>query len=88
MWRCAGQTRLLKEATAMKEGIHPKYEKSVIACACGNVVETRSTVPAIHVEICSACHPFFTGKQKLMDTAGRVERFNRKYGKGAKAATS
>jgi large subunit ribosomal protein L31 len=86
--RCAGQTRLLKDTTAMKEGIHPKYEKSVIACACGNVVETRSTVPAIHVEICSACHPFFTGKQKLMDTAGRVERFNRKYGKGAKAATS
>ena len=58
----------------MKEGIHPKYEKSVIACACGNVVETRSTVPKIHVEICSACHPFFTGKQKLMDTQGRVER--------------
>jgi len=80
--------RLLEASIAMKEGIHPKYEKSVIACACGNVVETRSTVPAIHVEICSACHPFFTGKQKLMDTAGRVERFNRKYGKGAKAATS
>jgi large subunit ribosomal protein L31 len=72
----------------MKEGIHPKYEKSVIACACGNVVETRSTVPSIHVEICSACHPFFTGKQKLMDTAGRVERFNRKYGKGGKAASA
>ena len=72
----------------MKDGIHPRYEKASIVCACGNVIETRSTVPAIHVEICSACHPFFTGKQKLMDTAGRVERFNRKYGKGAKAATS
>jgi large subunit ribosomal protein L31 len=72
----------------MKEGIHPKYEKSVIACACGNVVETRSTRPSIHVEICSACHPFFTGKQKLVDTAGRVERFNRKYGKGGKAASA
>ena len=72
----------------MKEGIHPKYDKSVIACACGNVVETRSTVPRIHVEICAACHPFFTGKQKLMDTAGRVERFNRKYGKGAKPASA
>ena len=67
----------------MKEGIHPKYEKSVIACACGNVVETRSTKESIHVEICSACHPFFTGKQKLVDTAGRVERFNRKYGNKA-----
>jgi len=54
-------------------------------CACGNVIETRSTVESIHVEICSACHPFFTGKQKLVDTAGRVERFNRKYGKGGKA---
>jgi large subunit ribosomal protein L31 len=72
--------------SAMKEGIHPKYEKSVIACACGNVVETRSTIPSIHVEICSACHPFFTGKQKLVDTAGRVERFNRKYKKGGAGA--
>jgi large subunit ribosomal protein L31 len=67
----------------MKEGIHPRYEKSSIVCACGNVVETRSTKESIHVEICSACHPFFTGKQKLVDTAGRVERFNRKYGNKA-----
>ena len=65
----------------MKEGIHPRYEKATIVCACGHVIETRSTVPTIHVEICSACHPFFTGKQKLVDTAGRVERFNRKYGR-------
>jgi large subunit ribosomal protein L31 len=65
----------------MKEGIHPRYEKCSIVCACGNVIETRSTKENIHVEICSACHPFFTGKQKLVDTAGRVERFNRKYGK-------
>lgn len=64
----------------MKEGIHPKYEASRIACACGHVVETRSTLASIHVEICSSCHPFYTGKQKLMDTAGRVERFRRKYG--------
>ena len=70
----------------MKEGIHPRYDKSTIVCACGNTIETRSTVPTIHVEICSACHPFFTGKQKLVDTAGRVERFNRKYGK--KSATT
>ena len=64
----------------MKSGIHPKYEHTTITCACGNVIETRSTVKNIQVEICSACHPFFTGKQKLVDTAGRIERFNRKYG--------
>ena len=63
----------------MKKGIHPRYEKASIVCACGSVIETRSTVQTIHVEICSACHPFFTGKQKLVDTAGRVERFRRKY---------
>jgi len=64
----------------MKKGIHPKYELTTITCACGNVFETRSTVKNIQVEICSACHPFFTGKQKLVDTAGRIERFNKKYG--------
>jgi large subunit ribosomal protein L31 len=63
----------------MKEKIHPKYEMTKISCACGNVIETRSTVKDIKVEICSACHPFFTGKQKLVDTAGRIERFRRKY---------
>jgi large subunit ribosomal protein L31 len=64
----------------LKAGIHPKYYETKIHCACGNVIETRSTVKDIHVEICSNCHPFFTGKQKLIDTAGRVERFRRKYG--------
>lgn len=64
----------------MKAGIHPKYYETKIKCACGNVIETRSTLKDIHVEICSNCHPFFTGKQKLIDTAGRVERFRRKYG--------
>jgi len=64
----------------MKKGIHPKYELTTITCACGNVIETRSTVKNLQVEICSACHPFFTGKQKLVDTAGRIERFNKKYG--------
>ena len=64
----------------MKKGIHPKYVPAKITCVCGNVVETRSTSPEIRVDICSACHPFFTGKQKLVDTAGRVERFRRKYG--------
>ena len=63
----------------MKEKIHPKYELTKISCACGNVIETRSTTRDIKVEICSACHPFFTGKQKLVDTAGRIERFRKKY---------
>jgi large subunit ribosomal protein L31 len=64
----------------MKDNIHPKYEPATITCACGNVIETRSTAKDIRVEICSACHPFFTGKQKLVDTAGRIERFRKKYG--------
>jgi large subunit ribosomal protein L31 len=63
----------------MKAKIHPKYESTTITCACGNVIETRSTSKNIKVEICSACHPFFTGKQKLVDTAGRIERFRKKY---------
>ncbi|PIS47248.1 MAG: 50S ribosomal protein L31 [Elusimicrobia bacterium CG08_land_8_20_14_0_20_51_18] len=63
----------------MKEGIHPKYALCEVSCACGNAFTTRSTKPAIKVEICSACHPFYTGKQKLLDTAGRVEKFNRKF---------
>ena len=64
----------------MRKDIHPKYERATITCACGAVVETRSTRTETHVDICSNCHPFFTGKQKLVDTAGRVERFRRKYG--------
>ena len=63
----------------MKDKIHPKYEMTKISCACGNIIETRSTVKDIKVEICSSCHPFFTGKQKLVDTAGRIERFRKKY---------
>ncbi|MFH1665193.1 MAG: 50S ribosomal protein L31 [Candidatus Omnitrophota bacterium] len=65
----------------MKKGIHPKYSETTIVCACGNTVHTRSTRPSIHVEICSNCHPFYTGKQKLVDTAGRVERFQQRYAK-------
>jgi large subunit ribosomal protein L31 len=65
----------------MKEGIHPKYHKILVTCACGNQFETRSTKAEIRLEICSACHPFFTGKQKLVDTAGRIERFQKKYGR-------
>jgi large subunit ribosomal protein L31 len=65
----------------MKKNVHPGYYNTQIICVCGNVIETRATVKeAVHVEICSNCHPFFTGKQKLVDTAGRIERFRRKYG--------
>jgi len=63
----------------MKKGIHPEYVGCVITCACGEVIHTRSVVPTIRVEICSKCHPFFTGRQKLVDSEGRVERFQRRY---------
>jgi large subunit ribosomal protein L31 len=63
----------------MKEGIHPTYKKAVVTCVCGNVFETRSTTGNLHIEICASCHPFFTGKQKLLDSAGRIEKFKRKY---------
>ena len=64
----------------VKTDIHPVYATATVKCACGNTFETRSTQAEIHTDICSACHPFFTGKQKLIDTAGRVERFRQKYG--------
>jgi large subunit ribosomal protein L31 len=64
----------------LKTGIHPRYQRAVVQCACGNTFVTRSTLPSIHLEICARCHPFFTGKQKLVDTAGRVERFRQRYG--------
>ncbi len=64
----------------MKEGIHPKYVDAAVKCGCGNTFTTRATVGKIAVEICSACHPFYTGKQKYVDTAGRIEKFKRKYG--------
>ena len=64
----------------MKENLHPKYEETTIKCACGNVIETRSTKENIRVEICSKCHPFFTGNQKLVDTSGRVDMFKKRYG--------
>ncbi len=63
----------------MKEGIHPNYVKATVTCVCGNSFETRSTIGDMKLEICSKCHPFFTGTQKIVDTAGRVERFQRKY---------
>ena len=64
----------------MKQNIHPDYQETTITCACGNVIETGSTRENISVEICSKCHPFYTGKQKLVDTSGRVDKFNKKYG--------
>lgn len=63
----------------MKPDLHPKYFKVTVKCACGSEFETRSTNPSIHVEVCSKCHPYFTGRQRLVDTAGRVDRFRRKY---------
>ena len=69
----------------MKQGIHPEYRDVEVHCACGNSFTTRSTSEKLHVEICSACHPFFTGKQKLVDSAGRVERFQKRYGMSKQA---
>jgi large subunit ribosomal protein L31 len=63
----------------MKEAIHPEYKPAKVVCACGNVIETRSTRGDFHIEICALCHPFFTGKQKIMDTAGRIEKFKTRY---------
>jgi large subunit ribosomal protein L31 len=71
----------------MKQGIHPEYVEAEVTCTCGNRFTTRSTKPNIHVEICSVCHPFYTGKQKLVDTGGRVERFQRRVAKGRRAAS-
>ncbi len=68
----------------MKEDIHPKYDEATIKCACGNVMRTRSTVKEMHVNTCSRCHPFFTGTAKLLDTEGRVERFQKRYARIAK----
>ena len=72
----------------MKTGIHPEYVECQVHCSCGNEFTTRSTVPSLRVELCSECHPFFTGKQKLVDTGGRVERFNRRLAKSAPAKTA
>jgi large subunit ribosomal protein L31 len=69
----------------MKSGIHPEYVDCTVTCGCGNSFKTRSTRPAINIEVCSNCHPFYTGKHKYIDTAGRVERFQRRYGLGKPA---
>ena len=80
-------TRITRDIR-MKPDIHPVYATATVRCACGNTYQTRSTQAEIHTDICAQCHPFFTGKQKLVDTAGRVERFRQKYGKPAAAAPS
>ncbi|MDH3424560.1 MAG: 50S ribosomal protein L31 [Gemmatimonadota bacterium] len=67
----------------MKQGIHPDYKAAPVVCACGNRFDTMATVDEVHVEICAVCHPFYTGKQRLIDTAGRVDRFKKKYGKAS-----
>ena len=72
------------EVRKMKEGIHPDYVKTTIKCACGEVIETGSTKKDVRVEICSKCHPFFTGKQKTIESGGRIDRFNKKFGLAAK----
>ncbi len=73
-----------EEFFKVKKDIHPEYYDTKVKCMCGNVIETRTNKPEMSIEICSACHPFYTGQQKLIDTEGRVERFNRKYGTAAK----
>ena len=70
----------------MRQGIHPEYTETKVTCSCGNTFTTRSVKAELHVELCNQCHPFYTGKQKLVDTGGRVERFQRKYAKRAQAA--
>lgn len=73
----------------MKQGIHPDYVQTTVVCSCGNTFVTRSVKPELHVELCNQCHPFYTGKQKLVDTGGRVERFQKKYGsRGGRSASS
>ena len=69
----------------MQQGIHPNYVEATVKCACGETFKTRSTKPELRVDICSKCHPFFTGRQKLVDTGGRVDRFNRRFNRGTKA---
>jgi len=74
----------IREGKRMKQGIHPGYMETSVACSCGNTFTTQSTVASIRVELCNQCHPFYTGKQKLVDTGGRVDRFNRRMQKAVK----
>jgi large subunit ribosomal protein L31 len=83
-----GSTKSQLKSKKMKNDIHPVYATATVRCACGNSYQTRSTQAEIHTDICAQCHPFFTGKQKLVDTAGRVERFRQKYAKGQAAVAA
>ena len=88
---CGAKVRLPSVSTegrkgAMKEGIHPQYQIVTVQCACGNSFQTRSTRKELTVDICNQCHPFYTGKQRLVDTAGRIDRFRKKYGQPSKTA--
>jgi large subunit ribosomal protein L31 len=78
----------MRTRKTMKQGIHPEYVTATVRCSCGEEFQTRSTVPELRVDICSKCHPFYTGKQKLVDAGGRVERFERRYGKRQSPSTS
>jgi large subunit ribosomal protein L31 len=71
----------------MQAGIHPDYQVATVTCSCGNTFTTRSTKSTLHVELCSECHPFYTGKQKLVDTGGRIDRFERRYGRRGRATS-
>jgi len=85
--RSSNSTPPCTRDTAMKNDIHPEYATATVKCACGNTFQTRSTQAEIHTDVCAECHPFYTGKQRLMDTAGRIERFRQKFAKpGAPAA--
>ena len=81
--RCKQFTNYLEEVYIMKDGIHPNYYQATVTCNCGNTFKTGSTKEDIHVEICSKCHPFYTGQQKMTSARGRIEKFNRKYGVGS-----
>ena len=72
----------------MKAGLHPNYQEATIHCSCGNEIKTRSTKTAMHLDVCNMCHPFFTGEQRIIDTAGRVERFNRRFNRSAMTKNS
>lgn len=86
-WPHAGATALTKGSRTVKPNLHPVYQTITAHCQCGNSFETRSTVGSISVEVCAKCHPYYTGKQRLVDTAGRIDRFRRKYGSDAPAAS-
>lgn len=84
-WRSSGGGAYYTEVKNMKEGIHPKYEDITVTCSCGNKIQTRSTLASdMHIDVCSQCHPFYTGKQKVAEVGGRIDRFNKRFGNRSK----